>query len=241
MMRAFPKTQVPLIIPGCRVWVDAADTSTITVVSGAASAIRNKARSDVTITQGTESRRPATGTRTHNGLNVLDFDGINDFMVFSTNDVVDEPFTVFVFFKIDSSVATSAILGRQSSSDAGSFVIRLLSTGAFFNNFVFGAAAASSVSNLVGNLNANIICATFQNGSGLSSALNNQAFTTGASVSGYNNNIALGVALGATNELGVNPMDGFIGECIIYSRVLTSGEIVSVNRYLSNKWGLSIS
>jgi hypothetical protein len=55
-------------------WLDAADTSTITESSGSVSQWTNKG-SLGNVTQGTGANQPTTGSATQNGLNVLTFDG----------------------------------------------------------------------------------------------------------------------------------------------------------------------
>lgn len=61
-------------------WWDASDTGSITQSLGAASQINDLSGNSEHITQGTGANQPATGSRTQNGLNVLDFDGSNDYM-----------------------------------------------------------------------------------------------------------------------------------------------------------------
>lgn len=55
------------------IWYDASDTSTITNVSGKASAIADKGTSGDDLTQATDANRPLTGSTTQNGLNTLDY------------------------------------------------------------------------------------------------------------------------------------------------------------------------
>jgi hypothetical protein len=61
-------------------WLDAADTATITESGGFVSQWNDKSGNNRNFTQAVGASQPATGTRTQNGLNVLDFDGSNDFL-----------------------------------------------------------------------------------------------------------------------------------------------------------------
>lgn len=64
-----------------RLWLDASDLTTITESSGAVSEWRDKSGNGYAFTQSTSTLQPATGTTTLNGLNVIKFDGTDDWMV----------------------------------------------------------------------------------------------------------------------------------------------------------------
>jgi hypothetical protein len=61
-------------------WLDAADAATITTVSGAVSQWNDKSGNGRNATQATATSRPAYTTAGLNGLNVITFDGSDDFM-----------------------------------------------------------------------------------------------------------------------------------------------------------------
>jgi len=56
-------------------WFDAADAGTITESGGSVSQWDDKGPNGWDVAEGSGSRQPATGSRTINGVNVLDFDG----------------------------------------------------------------------------------------------------------------------------------------------------------------------
>ncbi len=62
-------------VTGYRLWLDANDTSTITLSGSAVTQWNDKSANTYQFTQGTSSRRPTSGLTTINGRNVLDFDG----------------------------------------------------------------------------------------------------------------------------------------------------------------------
>lgn len=231
--------EIPLTEPGCVLWMDAADTSKITTSSNAVSLWKDKSSSQNNASQGVAANQPLSGTRTHNGLNVIDFDGVNDFLQFSRNTALSAPFTVFVFGQYDTSTIINAIFGRQTAAINGQFVIRK-ETSAVFNSFLFGSGGGSSI-NFPGNLSPNIHCVYFQNGGAINYSINNGAFLAGATTTGYDNAVATPLVVGAANNSGSDPFDGFVGEIIVYNRVLVSSEIIKINRYLANKWGAAIS
>lgn len=61
-------------------WYDPSDTSTITESSGFVSQLDDLSIYQQHLGQSTGSAQPETGTRTQNGLNVLDYDGLDDFL-----------------------------------------------------------------------------------------------------------------------------------------------------------------
>jgi hypothetical protein len=238
-------TKTPLTIPSCVAWIDAADASTITSSGGLVSKIINKVGSGNNVQQLTASAQPKNNTRTLSGLPVLEFahDGTrNDFMVFDNNDPLDAPFTVFCLGQSDQNYTASgqSFMGRQTGAASGQWV--LLRNGDFpiFQTYLFGSVGDSGGIQTSNN-NANIHTISFLDGGRLNYKLNNNTAVQGSIASGYNNAVATPLAIGASNDTLGAPLDGIIAEVVIYNRVLTDSEIINVNRYLANKWGIAIS
>lgn len=242
-------TKTPLILPKCVAWFDMSDVSAqnMTASGGLVSRVLNKAGTNNNVQQATTSAQPRNNTRTLNGLPVLEFahDGTrNDFMVFDNNNPADEPFTVFCVAQSDQQYAGSdqGFIGRQTSAISGQWVLLRNGNFAIFQSYLF-ATGGDSGNTQPSNNNANIHTVTFQNGDRLRYSLNNNTATLGSIRSGYDNTVTTNLAIGAGNGNGSggSHLDGFIAEIIIYNRVLSSDEILLINRYLSNKWGLAIS
>jgi uncharacterized repeat protein (TIGR02543 family) len=81
-------------------WYDASDASTITHASGKVSQLADKSGRNKNLGQTGETSKPSTGTRTQNGLNVLDFDG-GDFMESSLSTPQSGDIAVFMVAGID--------------------------------------------------------------------------------------------------------------------------------------------
>lgn len=238
----------PVIIPGCISWFDMSDISSKNMISsgGLVSKVMNKVKGSNNLQQATSSAQPKNNTRTLNGLPVLEFahDGTrNDFMLFDSNDPLDAPFTVFVVGQYDQNYAGSdqSFIGRQTSSIAGQWVLLKNGNFSIFQSYLFGSGGLDSGSTQPSNSNPNIFTVWFQDGDKLNFKLNNNTATQGSTRSGYDNSVATGLAVGASSSSAGAPLDGIIAEIIIYNRVLNSTEIININRYLSNKWGISIS
>lgn len=245
MLRTY--TPIPLMIKPsyCRVWLDMSDISTANMASsgGLVSKVINKVGNGNNVQQTTSSSQPKNNTRTQNGLPVLEFahDGTqNDFMVFDSNIAVNVPFTVFVVAALDAT-NNQSILSRQTAATAGQFALVKNGGFAIFQSYAFGSSG--NVTGTVKSFTTNpvIHTVTLDEGAPLKYQLNNDTIATdGINLSGYNNSILTSLNLGSSPG-GINPMDGWIGEVIIYNAVLTTSEITQINQYLSNKWGITIS
>jgi hypothetical protein len=66
------------------IWLDASDSSSVVTVSGAVSQWNDKSGNNRNATQGTSARQPVYTSARLNGLNVITFDGADDFMDITT-------------------------------------------------------------------------------------------------------------------------------------------------------------
>ena len=71
---------LPTNLTNLALWLDASDTASITHVAGAVSQWNDKSGNNNHALQSSAAAKPTTGTRTQNGLNVIDFDGSGDFI-----------------------------------------------------------------------------------------------------------------------------------------------------------------
>lgn len=241
-MSIYPLTKYPVTVNGLVLWLDASDISTIIHDAGKVSKILDKSGKSNYAVQSVENNRPTTGIRSVAGKNVIDFDPSvqAQYLQFTSNKAVSVPFTVFVVAGLDSS-ANQSILSRQTGAVAGHWT--LIKNGGFniFQTYAFGSAGLASGSVKTFNSNTNIHCIHLAEGSTLRYSLNNDTLSGDANtISGYDNNVALKLVLGASPS-GINPMDGFIAEVLVYNKIMSVGEIGITNRYLSNKWGVLIS
>ena len=76
--RGLAGAPAPALLTGLVAWFDASDLATITASAGKVSQWADKSPLALPVVMATSSRQPATGTRTINGRNVLDFDGSDD-------------------------------------------------------------------------------------------------------------------------------------------------------------------
>lgn len=89
-------------------WLDAADTSTITESGGAVSEWRDKSGNARHASQATAGNRPATGSATLNGRNVIRYDATDDFLTLTNTSGLTTATTFYFFGVRRSSVAAAA-------------------------------------------------------------------------------------------------------------------------------------
>lgn len=98
-------------------WYDASDTSSITEVGGAVSQWNDKGTLGKHMTQNTESEKPTSGTITINGLNAIDFDGVNDRLL-NTSVSISNPYMMCAVGRLDAATANHNFFSGPTN-DAG--------------------------------------------------------------------------------------------------------------------------
>jgi hypothetical protein len=223
----------PTSISGCQLWLDAADTSTITGTSPV-TAWRDKSgkgNNPTTISGITYSANQQAGYGTINMGSGFITGSI-------ASPIINTILTCFLVVRCTQTTNDNGIHGaltlnqvsqtldfRVLEEKGGRFrlltrypTILVVDTAAVTSSYIIWTAVASSSS-----LSANI------NGSNI----NTVSITTNP----YNANV---YNIGTTSETGVTPLgwNGFIAEEIIYSGTLNNSQIQQVEGYLAWKWGI---
>lgn len=216
---------VPTDIPYLALWLDAADSSSVTLDgSNNVSQWNDKSGNARHVTQGTTTTRPSYRTADLNGLNVLRFDGTDDRMTASFT-TIPQPTTTFLVFRV------SKVTGFQGFYDS-------LATNP--HDFYLSATtpileSGSALSIYGGTATVNVAALMSGQHNGTSSVLRfnrSQVAAGNAGTSGLTSGISIGA-----NRLSNSFVQGDIAEFLFYARVLTAGEITQIENYLSAKWG----
>jgi len=237
----------PNKISGLKLWLDASDLGTITESGGAVSLWVDKSRNGSDAVQLTGLLQPVTGTRTINGLNVIDFDGIDDLMVLDSQPLIGtEARTIILVGFADNGLGQNNFisLSDDGTGSGGQYRItaemgvRIDGANRLFPAFSVeaGIAAIITATNEV-NSNIQLNVSNFQfykNGVLLSGGTSTGQTTL---VNTNTGNAAVGDDAGGTS----NGLDGVIGELIIYNKVLSTSERSQVEQYLSNKWSVALA
>ena len=218
-------TPVPEAL-GATLWLDASDTSTIVETSGSVSEWQDKSGNGNDLTQGTGANQPTTGTRTMNGLNVLDFDGTSDYLAQSSAFSASlSSWTVFAVMQADSTASIMYVVdglsgGSRSAVGHGSSTQYRLYQG---TTVLQGGTADASE---------HILRGVFDTTDTL--------HVDGVSVISGNSGTGslTGVVVGAQfNEAGAF-WNGTIAEVAVFDGTLTDAEIAQMEAYLNDKWGI---
>jgi hypothetical protein len=231
------QTQIPKIIPNCRLWLDAYDPSTITMATGVSSWL-DKSGNGFNITQATTTKQPLYTQNLQGGKAGIGFDGIDDNLLGSTTSTLLEPGTgAMSIFTVSRSLSPSGYLVGKGRNNTTTGVAGWASTGG-----VLGAGR--QVSHNIGSSSSVGVESTASikefhfTGSTLAYLKN------GASIGSknYTGSVSSGsvLALGgrASNDLYTS---GYVHEVLIYKGSLSTEELTIIRGDLSNKWGIAIS
>jgi len=235
----FQRTFSPVDIPGCQLWLDAADTSTVTGTSSV-TAWTNKgfAEGSASTTSGTIN---STST-TINGLPTVSF-GTNAYMTAPSMTFTQTTRTVFLVVKIGAAGVRRNFLLK---TPAGSGTIDTLA----FSYFETGTSItdlqlsfngsnlyrATPLSPTIFNTTSIICMTTLSTNAGIFVTGNKQTLIV-------NNQLAYGTGTTTSQTIGgfsspdsSNPFD--LGEAMIFDGNITDIQRQQVEQYLTRKWGI---
>jgi hypothetical protein len=238
-MRRKITTPTPIIIPNGRLWLDANNADSIDATGNnlnkwsCSFGTNNYAEELIGVA------RPQTGIRTQNSLNVIDFDGSSQYLNFSSDTVLNEPYTSFVVSKSDIGTQTQQyLIGRQSGGVSGTFFVRLLNGK---NQQVCRATTQDSITSATNTSGTQPFVVTSQVKEGEFTKVkhNNNPFQLAYStLIGANNSPGIPATIAKRPDQSSSFLDGFIAEIIIYSRVLNNNEVNAILDYLNKKWNI---
>jgi hypothetical protein len=210
-------------------WLDAADTTTITESGGFVSQWNDKSGNGRNVIQGAGANQPRTGTQTQNGLNVLVFDG-NDFLSGTSGITGNSAVSIFVACQVGAgSTQVVAFLGAQVSLQG---IGVGFNASDVYNCFVWAGADSRTPAPVTRNVFITL---------------------TGVAEPGANNTLYFNgvgqtpAALASTNFTNVlnvgraNPLfalNGRIAELIVFPFAVTAEQRLQVDAYLNSKWAV---
>lgn len=232
-------------LPNCALWLDASDSSTITLSDGKVSQINDKSGNARHFTQGTYSLQPGIDT-TQNGLAVLDFDGGDRLLLGSSGlgrNVAG--MTIYAVAKFDTLSSRSAIFSLSHGAAVG-YNRLLLEASVTANKPGVGGRRLDGDSYQIvqGATNCPSGFAAY---TGILDYANSDAFIyVGATLDGSTTSFQTDGNTSDTDSLqsaiGANIpyfLDGKIGELAVFHAAHDADTRSLIWAYLNRKWGLS--
>lgn len=237
----------PATVSGLKLWLDAADTASITKNgSNQVSQWNDKSGQANHLYQAVAGDKPLSGTRTHNGKNVIDF--ITDDALASAwpwASPVSYPLTVFLVANQDVAVPNvgagfGVFIDGKEGATSGGYVC--FASG--WNNDYYietGNGVYVNWGTIPDTTNPKIFSLLFDDTPDTKN--NSRVYIDGKLYGGPGD---AGDPAAALNNLSVgrwyaDGIDGFIGEVILYQGALSDQDRKRVECYLSNKWALGLT
>jgi hypothetical protein len=234
----------PKTIAGLQLWLDAADASSVTTVSGAASQWNDKSGNGRHATQTTANNRPA-----YNGViggrAALTFDGTNDAMATGLESASLTGYaTFFCVCRPNFADATAAtnktpLYGRDATTNANPHGINLWgSSGTVLFNTTWRGINFNQIGGPTVTLGMDALMTGGVTATQSVRRVNGVAANLVAATTAGTNSAA-----GTFLQVGQDPnlarfWNGPIGEVLVYNRDLSISEIQTIERYLTTKWAI---
>ncbi len=226
-----PPSFAPTDISGLQLWLDAADTASITHSLNAVSQWNDKSGNLNHAAQGTAAQQPLTNTRTVNGLNVIDYPP-SPFRQLSMPSTLDSIYlsanTTFLVTNTDN-IALDR--GYYDAAGAPSNVSMALSNNATRKaRYRHGNAAVSDIAGTL-DTNPHILVRSYNGATSQTGYLDG-----GTGVS----STAAAVTVSSVTSMGSTfGNDCFYAEVLHYNSALSTADLNRVGNYLAAKWGIT--
>ena len=250
------KVQIsPQALPGLWAWFDPADTTTVIESAGKVSQLNDKSSNQFNIIQAVEFERPSIDLEILAGKRVLSFspgaifsgsEWLENQSISGILNGADQSFTVFSLMKDLQSANATFIYSLSDKSELTSknFFIANETVANKYDTISFDNSGVNSVSGVAigttGGFDIQTIRVDYGN-SLTHKRINGQLLSNTAQSSLTFANVDT-LTIGAGDRLGSveTPFIGHIAEIIIYNKALNDQEIIAIEQFLSNKWGIPL-
>jgi hypothetical protein len=249
-LRRVPFGFTPLSITGCQLWLDGADSRTVTLSSSAITQWNDKSTSGNHFVQATTANSPTVGTSA-NGLPTIYFATANQQLVSSQNNATSgnaSRTVIQVFWCPTLSSTYASVTGTESSGNPPTAWGHAKNANADVTYpFLYSSAGADVYTFVNSTPNPLITYADYDStASSLTSYYATSGATNGTTTVGsfttksLTLNTTAGVwYLGRRQQAATGSITSHLFEMIQYNKVLTTTERQQVESYLVQKWGLS--
>ncbi len=230
-------------------YLDASDSSTITQSSNQVSQWRNKAGTSH-LNQANSSQRPLTNTNTVNGLNVISFDGFNDWLQGNWGTLFNQTsdYTIAAIFTISTTNQNTQVLFRQTTGSIighDTCILYYVDVGNFYmanynnqgnNTLQFSTRVQTEFG--LNNL-ANIVILN-KTGTSVYARTNGSIRISGTcDVNMYTADDPFYLTLGKNGEFETPYFNSNFCEFLVWKESLNQTRIEQLEGYAAHKWGFT--
>lgn len=208
----------PASIAGLVAAWDFSDTAKITQSSGSVSQVDGAYGTSVALAQATGSLQPTTGTRTQNGLNILDFN--SDFIV-TSGFTRAAPWTLFIVASWDVDKAWSCLWTNTNGTEIFDFSSHI---NGYIINYTGTTTITATSPYLLEFVSDGVNLAGWVNGS-----VDRAANADTQPLTGF--------GLGR-HKTDPDYYDGWVAEVLAYDSALSSTDRTTLRSYLNTKWAV---
>jgi hypothetical protein len=223
----------PRSIAGLALWLDASDTASVTLVSGAVSQWNDKSGNSRNATQTSANDRPTTTTI--NGRQGIVFNGTSARL--SISAPWGAAITLF-YVTTPSTVNDSYLFASDGLGGSPGMLSRYINAGARRDFEWWNANGSDRVIVATSSPGLNVLSFTNQDGGAFFGFVNGTQTATKGTVAATTAGRAL-AAIGSAGSVAFS--NATIGEFLIYNRVLSTSERRRVESALGRKWGIAVA
>ena len=234
----------PTSIPGCSLWLDAADSSSNSMTLSGSTVTTWKDKSGNGYS-GTSSGSPTIVSNGQNGLSVVNFvsSSLQYFNFGDINDLGTNPFHIFVVSKYNDTSNGALVVKTVAGNSAGRYAL-FRESGSIIP--LIESPGGNSTGGASDTSTSTRILTMFWNRSTLGLLQNGTSIVSGTQVDSTNLGTTFPFLVGAYNNGsgGVPPaaglyFNGYMMEVIMYLGTITTSQRQQVEGYLAQKWGLT--
>jgi len=236
---------IPTDFRGGRLWLDAADASTVTDVSGVVQWTDKSPVSNLCSQGGDPSWRPPYLLGVQNGLNGIDFNGTTQFLIGGAMGISGtQATTIFIVAtpKTNSTASIAFSQGEITPTADGQERTYDLQTSAFNSGIRFNGRFRTFNENMVNNT-PYILCFTNPAGAAVADfdryvngVLSTQSFISTGSL----NLVDEAYVVGSMRDGTLFPYNGTIFEIAAFGREFSSDERLDLTASFSQKWAIAL-
>ena len=237
----------PTQISGLKLWLDAANTSSLTLNGSTVSQMNDLSGNGFHATQGTANNQPTYQATGFNSRPTLSFDSTDS--ITSSATIADyfltptaSP-TFYVFMAAYSpSAATSGSIVFGSDSQANGRVLFANNFGFQSGNMLFDVVNASggrlSQSTTEITATPHVVCA-YRAGASMGFRVDGVVLASKSNASGNFTSTSAKLQIGKCDAASLNNM--YMSECAVYAAALSASQIATIERGLGKKWGVVVA